>query len=438
MLQLERIGIQVRETHQNVLRDFCLEIGPGEKWLIEGCSGSGKSVLARLLAGIIGNHSPLSVTGTLAWNGEPLGPDSNTLRASTSIVFQNSGQTLLMPTVEKEMAFPLENRNLPSPEIRERIQDVSAALGIENLLHRDPQTLSGGEQQRVALATALVSRPRLLILDEPEAHLDPGARSSLADWIQAAVPAETSILILDHEPSRYRIWADHTLRLPEPERTDTCWPRTQPEPPDPIPPWPPTHSQSPVLEVATADLEIQPGRSLQGDFLLQIRPGEIVFLTGPNGVGKTSLLTTILSGKTGPDGVRKKPHPLPYLPQEPALFFTGDTTTDELEFMHRLYPDQSFGWAPDLKNDHSLRGLSAGQAQFFAASILLYSPASLFFLDEPTSHMDDLQTGCWINRLISRARSGAAFLIVTQDPQLASHGHRVLHLGSDTVLKPSS
>lgn len=154
------------------LHDISLTIGEGEYFMILGPTGAGKTVLLETIAGI---HEP--DTGSISLNGRDitsLPPEER----GFSIVYQDF---MLFPhlTVFENIAFGLREQGLPFPEIRDKVTEISELLGISSLLERAPLTLSGGEQQRAALARALVMRPRVLLLDEPMSALDAASRTRL-------------------------------------------------------------------------------------------------------------------------------------------------------------------------------------------------------------------------------------------------------------------
>ena len=154
------------------LTDFDLEIGHGELLTVLGPSGSGKTTLLRLVAGL---EPPTA--GELLLDGVPQSGRSPRER-DVAIVFQSHS---LFPHLSAydNVAFGLRLRGAAESEIRARITDAAAALGVAGLLQRRPQSLSGGERQRIALARALVRRPRILLLDEPLSGVDANHRAAL-------------------------------------------------------------------------------------------------------------------------------------------------------------------------------------------------------------------------------------------------------------------
>lgn len=147
-----------------------LTVGEGELFVLLGPSGSGKSTTLRLIAGL---ETPSS--GTIHLNGRQIEKLACSDR-EISMVFQSPALYPHM-SVGENLAFGLKLRHTPSSERAERIASVAGLLGIGELLARSPETLSGGEQQRVSLARGLVTRPKLFLLDEPFSNLDAPARA---------------------------------------------------------------------------------------------------------------------------------------------------------------------------------------------------------------------------------------------------------------------
>lgn len=168
--------LQRRYGDKTVLQDISLQLQPGEVLALLGPSGCGKTTLLKILAGLeqpsagevwMGEHCMASAQAATPPEARDLG-----------MVFQDYALWPHM-TVAANVAFPLQMRGLPREQVRERVQDTLALVGLQALGDRLPASLSGGQQQRVALARAIVARPRLLLFDEPLSNLDRDLRESL-------------------------------------------------------------------------------------------------------------------------------------------------------------------------------------------------------------------------------------------------------------------
>ncbi len=158
------------------LGQVSLEVGEGEFLLLAGRSGSGKSTLARALCGLVPDFYGGSVSGDILYQGVPLHKwTKSSLARQIGIVFQEPDSQLLYRNVERDIAFGLENLDLPNSFMQRRVAEMMDFLNLNSLRKRDSSTLSGGEKQKIALAGVLAMNPQVLILDEPTSQLDPVA-----------------------------------------------------------------------------------------------------------------------------------------------------------------------------------------------------------------------------------------------------------------------
>lgn len=179
--QLHDVSVQFPRSTEKTLTNLNFTISAHESVLLLGTSGSGKSTVLRALAGVVPNTIDAAVTGKLAVVGDNPAEEEHEYAAvvaraqHVAYLQQNPLDQLCMPTVGDEIAFSLENNQVPQSQMDQAIDTVLARLGVQHLTDRATGTLSGGEGQRVALASALVRQPQLLLLDEPTAMLDPAA-----------------------------------------------------------------------------------------------------------------------------------------------------------------------------------------------------------------------------------------------------------------------
>lgn len=214
---IEVIDLHAGFASRDVLTGVSLRVAQGERLAILGGNGSGKSTLAGWLAGWFSGGTHRLTAGGCLWNGKPWGDYTLVERAATvQLVGQFPAQHISGRafTVAEEIAFGPENLGLPHEEIVTRRDETLAACHLEHLAGRDPFTLSGGEQQRLVIASALALRPKLLILDEPFSNLDPEARSHTLSVLNA-LPADVSVIIMDTNPDTVLGWANRLFVLHE-------------------------------------------------------------------------------------------------------------------------------------------------------------------------------------------------------------------------------
>jgi energy-coupling factor transport system ATP-binding protein len=215
VLSLERLTYAYPGASTPALDDVTLHVEEGELIVLAGRSGSGKSTLLRLASGLVPHVHGGSVTGSAYVAGMDVrdhGPGE--LAAVTGSLFQDPETQVVMGTVRNELAFPLENRGESPAAIARGVEEASLALGIAHLLERPTHALSGGELQRVALAAALVGRPRLVLLDEPTSQLDPVAGDELIGLLRRLNEEwGTTVLLAEHRLERCLTAADRVIAM---------------------------------------------------------------------------------------------------------------------------------------------------------------------------------------------------------------------------------
>lgn len=166
--------------HQ-VLEGITTQIHPGEFVAIMGANGSGKSTFVKCLNGLL-----LPNSGRVLIDGLDTASDSDlaAIRRRVGMIFQNPDNQIVSATVEREIAFGLENLGVPYEEMHRRVEEMLQRFDLLPLRRKSPHYLSGGEKQRLALAAGLAMRPRYVILDEPTSLLDPQHRSDILDILQ--------------------------------------------------------------------------------------------------------------------------------------------------------------------------------------------------------------------------------------------------------------
>ena len=173
-----------------------LAVGAGEIVAVLGANGSGKSTLARIANGIL-----LPQCGAVTVDGIDTRDETRTrdVRERVAIVFQHPDDQIVGTTVEDDVAFGPENLGLPRCEIRERVDEALAAVGLVGLERREPHTLSGGQKQRLAIAGALAMKPAYLVFDEPASMLDPSGRADALRIIEELRDAGRGIVHITHD-----------------------------------------------------------------------------------------------------------------------------------------------------------------------------------------------------------------------------------------------
>lgn len=180
MIEIQNVSYAYEDAAAKALNNVSLTINDGEFVAVVGHNGSGKSTLAKHLNALL-----LPTEGKVLVDGMDTADEADTLsiRQRVGMVFQNPDNQLVTTIVEEDVAFGPENIGVPGNEIRTRVDRALAAVGMEKYAHSAPNMLSGGQKQRIAIAGMLAMQPKVLVLDEATAMLDPKGRRDIIDLV---------------------------------------------------------------------------------------------------------------------------------------------------------------------------------------------------------------------------------------------------------------
>ena len=478
MIAVRNLTYTYPQGQSPALIEINWQINDGEFVLVAGPSGSGKSTLLRCLNGLVPHFSG----GTLAGEVELYGIDAvrqgpRVLSRVVGFVAQDPEAQAVLDQVEGEIAFALENAAVPPAEMRVRIEETLDLLDLTPLRKRALATLSGGERQRLAIAAALVLRPRVLVLDEPTSQLDPqSAEDVLRALVRINEDLGLTIILAEHRLERILRYADRLTYLeggriiadgpvremlahigagspvvqlgralnwqPLPLTVKEAKPFAAAIEPRPLvkaaPQAPPP---APLLEVKGLSFAYNGHHTLRG-IDLSVGAGEAVALVGRNGAGKSTLLKCIIGllrpaagevrvaghtthGRSVADICRQ----VGYLPQNPDDLLFAESVVDELRatlhnHRHSLSDEAVQGQLRRLgltdQGESYPRDLSIGQRQRVALGAVTVTSPRLLLLDEPTRGLDG-QLKSEMAALWQRwLDDGAAVLLVTHDVELAA------------------
>lgn len=392
MIRLDRVTYSYPDQPTPALSDFSVAFEPGELVLVVGPSGSGKSTLLRSLNGLV----PHFYGGRWAGRVDVFGRDPVKLAPRgmadlVGFVFQDPEAQFVVDTVEDELAFAMENFALPETTMRKRVEEVLDQLTIAHLRNRRISTLSGGEKQRVAIASVLALQPEVLVLDEPTSQLDPqAAEEVLVALRHLNEDLGLTIILSEHRLERVVQYADRVLYLPglgappvlgSAREVAAILPLVPPLIDlgrrlgwHPLPltikegrtharklagrlagsedrqngsPSPSNGGQPPIVAVRGLHFGYEGHQALKG-VNLEVRPGEFVAVMGRNGSGKSTLLRLIVGllkpqqGQVTVGGLDTRRADLGelirmvgYVPQDPGSLLFNDTLAAELAFTRR-------------------------------------------------------------------------------------------------------
>ena len=191
LIDIKHLSYAYREENDQpipVLKDVSLSMEEGEYVVILGHNGSGKSTLAKLMNMVVEDYEfaqgEILVDGINVLSEDITDDDVLNLRKTVGMVFQNPDNQLVATIVEEDVAFGPENLGIPHPELRERVDNALATVGMTEYAHHEPHRLSGGQKQRVAIAGIIAMMPRVMIFDESTAMLDPIGRREVIDTLE--------------------------------------------------------------------------------------------------------------------------------------------------------------------------------------------------------------------------------------------------------------
>lgn len=411
-------------SHGDVLSGVSMAVPAGAFALLVGGTGSGKSTLLSLAKPQIAPAGDRA--GQVRVFGRPVDDLDGAEACEVGYVFQDPDNQIVCDSVWHEMAFGLENLGTPQGEMRRRVAEASYFFGMGPWFHSDTDALSGGRKQLLALASTLVMQPRVLLLDEPTAELDPiAARNFLHALFRVNRELGCTVVVATHEPELMADYATCAFELVDgavrpvgdlgrfkceaalAERGALC------------------DANAPAA-VSALGAWFRYGRDddwvLRG-LDLEVRQGEVHALVGGNGCGKSTLLALIAGTRRAQRGeVRSAISAKAMLPQDPKALFAEERVDEELmEWAHiggyGADEVQAMMGELGLADRAGLHpyDLSGGQRQMLALGKLLLVHPRLLLLDEPTKGLDRTARERVAGMIEAARRDGVTVIVSTHD-----------------------
>jgi len=484
LVDVEGLTYRYRRATEPAIHDLSLTVSAGEVILVAGPSGCGKSTLIRAINGLIPHAYPGELSGVVRIEGRPTTElKLRDLARSVGTVLQDPAKQIVGATVEAELAFGPENLGVPRLEMVDRIREVAAQAGIENLLGRETAALSGGERQLLAMAAILMMRPRLYVVDEPLANLDPATAQRLLTLLRVLADEGAGIVIVEHRveealalrpdrvlyleegQTRYLGAVDGFLEIADPRSVKLPFEvvarrlaaEARAADPDsvelaPAPEQSPDHEAAPRLEFRGVTAAIGTTQILHG-VDARLGPDEVVAVLGPNGSGKTTLFRTamrllditggdiLVDGKSIADRrTAQLASEFGYVFQSPSQMLFARTVEEELLFGPRnlkrdpatfevLVTDSLQRTALDELEEIRSRpplALSFGQQKRLALAIALALRPGTLILDEPSAGQDHQTAEAFMREVLAIPGLESVYFI-THDVDLAlTHANRIL------------
>ena len=411
-------------SHGDVLSGVSMAVPAGAFALLVGGTGSGKSTLLSLAKPQIAPAGDRA--GQVRVFGRPVDDLDGAEACEVGYVFQDPDNQIVCDSVWHEMAFGLENLGTPQGEMRRRVAEASYFFGMGPWFRSDTDALSGGRKQLLALASTLVMQPRVLLLDEPTAQLDPiAARNFLHALFRVNRELGCTVVVATHEPELMADYATCAFELVDgavgavedlgrfkceaalAERGALC------------------DANAPAA-VSARGAWFRYGRDddwvLRG-LDLEVRQGEVHALVGGNGCGKSTLLALIAGTRRAQRGeVRSAISAKAMLPQDPKALFAEERVDEELmEWAHigGYGADGVQAMMGELgvadRADLHPYDLSGGQRQMLALGKLLLVHPRLLLLDEPTKGLDRTARERVAGMIEAARRDGVTVIVSTHD-----------------------
>ena len=489
-LVVENLTFRYRDRQTPAIRNLTFAAAEGEILLIAGASGCGKTTLVRAINGLIPRSYKGEMTGRIQVFGEEtIHWKLSQISQSVGTVLQDPERQILGTKVLNEVAFGLENLGLPRQEIIERVDEALATLGLQHLRDRETFNLSGGEKQKVALAGVLAMRPRILMLDEPLASLDPASARESLDMVRRLANEGMTVLMVEHrvedvlriQPDRVMFLTDgeirylgalsglskavnyHEVKLPAQDIVA----RAREDPP------PPTLDILPGIALLQPDAEplvrfekvgfgYDPEAEVLHSIDLDIRRGDVIAVLGANGAGKTTLVKhaigllkpksgrVLVGGRDTKDlSVAEIASTLGYVFQSPSHMLFAPTVYEELAFgpTNLKHPADEIGKEVkqaltivnlvDREQEPPL-ALSFGQQKRVSIAAILAMRSRILVMDEPTAGQDYQNYLNFMDSILQMP-GFEAVLFITHDVDLAViYANRVLLVSDGRLVADGS
>lgn len=220
MIELKNVSFKYELQEEKTIKNLDLYGKQGEFVGIIGKNGSGKTTLCNIIRGIIPDFVQGTITGSISIDNKNINDiERGEMAELVGFVFQNPFSQIsgIKKTVFEEIAYGLENLGVPREEIRQRVTDVIKLLKIEDLQDKNPNELSGGQSQRVAIASIIVMNPKVLIFDEPTSQLDPLGTEEIFDILKLLKSQNKTIILVEHKIDLIAEYADRVVVMDDGE-----------------------------------------------------------------------------------------------------------------------------------------------------------------------------------------------------------------------------
>ena len=453
MIDIKNFSFSYYGENKKSLDSINLSITKGEFIVITGDSGCGKSTLALCMGGFLRNKGENK--GSLKVQDiDVFSEEIFEISKKVGIIQQDPEGQICTLRVKNEVAFGLENLMISPEEINEKLGYYLKMVGIEDLKNRDVFSLSGGEKQKVAIASVMAMEPEILIFDEPTSNLDPVATKEIFKTIsEIKKRTNITIIVIEHKLGYLEGLWDRIIFMEKGKIKEICkkcskktyfaWNNHGNG-----------HLGKSLINIQNLSFE-KNGKKILSDINLSLKEGEIVSVIGKNGSGKTTLLlhllgiyrpsygeVKIMGNDTRNTNVSKLSKNVGYVFQNPNHQIFEETVWRELNFGPKNFGIEFSNGESILKDfqldeyqSKSPQELSFGEKRRLNIASIKACDPKIIILDEPFVGQDDRNTELILNWIDNERKNGKIIIYVSHDPRiLSSREDRILFLQDGRIV----
>ncbi|MEZ0346706.1 MAG: ATP-binding cassette domain-containing protein [Infirmifilum sp.] len=477
-VKVDSLRVSVGVEGKPVIENLTFSLSRGEALLVLGPTGSGKTTLLLSLSGVIPGLLPGDVKGRVDIAGhDPVSEGLKGLAGDVGIVFQDPEAQVVMDTVQDEVAFPLENLFYNPTAINDQVTKCLAKTGLLDYASEKTDTLSTGLKQRLAIASTLCFNPKVLLLDEPTAHIDPASSRKIYELLRTFKEEGGTLVIVEHRLEylgdivdkilflykgkgiltrdfndlvnnfgfsalvRAGVWLPYKI-LKELSVNKQSQPLSGP---------PEYTLGSPIIKVENLNVELN-GKAILRNVSFDVNRGELLVIIGPNGSGKTTLLKVLAglirkySGRISVLGGAPSHKKIAYVSQIPEHQFTERTVSEEVAstlLQTGITKERALKIAMGELEARGLGHLSSagvyeisqGEKRLVSLLEMELLNRPIILLDEPTFGLDLRHTLNVVKRINDVILKGKTVILVTHDTWiLPLFNSRVIGLSSGKIM----